>query len=47
MIRSFRCRETERISLGGVSRDFPPDIQTRARNKLVFLDKARDLDDLR
>jgi proteic killer suppression protein len=47
MIRSFRCRETERIFRGGVSPVFPPDIQTRARRKLVLLDDAVDLNDLR
>ncbi len=47
MIRSFRCRETERIFRGGVSTAFPPDIQARARRKLVLLDDAVDLNDLR
>jgi proteic killer suppression protein len=47
MIRSFRSRETERIFRGGVSPTFPPDIQMRARRKLVLLDDAADLDDLR
>jgi proteic killer suppression protein len=47
MIRSFRCRETERIFRGGVSMAFPPDIQGRARAKLALLDSAADLADLR
>jgi toxin HigB-1 len=47
MIRSFRCRETERIFRRGISRAFPPDIQVRARSKLVLLNDAVDLDDLR
>jgi proteic killer suppression protein len=47
MIKSFRCSETERVFLGGVSRALPSDIQVRARSKLIFLDKARDLNDLR
>jgi toxin HigB-1 len=47
MIRSFKCRETERIFLGGVSRTFPPNIQRRARSKLLLLDGAADLNDLR
>jgi proteic killer suppression protein len=47
MIRSFRCRETERIFRRGSSPAFPADIQVRARTKLVLLDDAADLDDLR
>jgi proteic killer suppression protein len=47
MIRSFRCAETERIFLGGVSRSFPPEIQRRAQAKLEFLHGAADLADLR
>jgi proteic killer suppression protein len=47
MIWSFRSRETERVFRGGVSATFPPDIQARARKKLVLLDDAVDLNDLR
>lgn len=47
MIRSFRCRETERIFQGNSSTVFPPDIQDRAREKLRRLDAATSLDDLR
>jgi toxin HigB-1 len=47
VIRSFQCRETERIFKGGVSRAFPADIQRRASAKLRLLDGAADLDDLR
>jgi proteic killer suppression protein len=47
VIRTFRCQETERIFRGGVSRAFPPDIQRRALAKLLLLDGAADLADLR
>lgn len=47
MIHSFRCVETQRIFLGGVSRAFPPDIQRTARRKLQQLDAAPCLDALR
>ncbi len=46
MIRSFRCRETERIFRGGTSRQFPPEIQTRARLRLRLLHSAISLADL-
>src|ERR671917_90350 len=46
MVRSFRCRETERIFHGGVPPSFPPDIQRRARAKLMLLDAAAGLADL-
>ena len=47
MIRSFRCRETEKIWSGLKSRSFPGDIQNRALRKLRQLDAAQTLDDLR
>lgn len=47
MIRSFRCKETERIWHGQPSRRFPGDIQQRALRKLRQLDASRTLDDLR
>ena len=40
MIRSFRCKETEKIWNLMKSRKFPPDIQERAVNKLSLLDTA-------
>ena len=46
MIRSFRCRETERIWNGRPSRKFPRDIQDRALRKLRQLDAARTMGDL-
>jgi len=47
MIRSFRCRETERIWNGWPSRKFPRAIQDRALRKLRQLDAARTIGDLR
>ena len=47
MIRSFRCKETERIWQGQRSRRFPGDMQNRALRKLRQLDASTALDDLR
>jgi len=47
MIRSFRDRETERVFQGVGSRRLSPDIQRRALRKLLLLDAADTLDDLR
>ena len=47
MIRSFRCKETERVWQGQSSRKFPGDIQERALRKLRQLDAASTMADLR
>ncbi len=47
MIRSFGCKETERVWEGQVSRRLPRDIQNRALRKLRQLDAALTLDDLK
>ena len=47
MIRSFSCKETERIWRGLRSRKFPGDIQDRALRKLRQLDASLIVDDLR
>jgi proteic killer suppression protein len=47
MIRSFRCKETEKIWHGTLSRKFPPDMQDRALRKLRQLDVAVTIDDSR
>ena len=47
MIRSFRDRETERVFRGEGSRRLSPDIQRRALRKVLLLDAAESLDDLR
>lgn len=47
MIRSFHCKETERLWQGQRSRKFPGDMQDRALRKLRQLDASATLDDLR
>ena len=47
MIRSFADKETDRIWNGERSRRLPHDIQGRARDKLVLLEAAETLEDLR
>jgi len=47
VIRSFRCRETERIFYRHFTRKFPRDIQKRAFMKLNAIDAATRLQDLR
>ena len=47
MIRSFKCKETEDIWNGQVSRRFHREIQDRALRKLRQLDASNGLDDLR
>jgi proteic killer suppression protein len=47
VIKSFRCRETERIFHRQFARKFPPDIQQRAFMKLNAIDAAAGLEDLR
>jgi proteic killer suppression protein len=47
MIRSFADPETERIWTFRRSRKLPPDIQRTALRKLLQLDAAEDLQDLR
>jgi proteic killer suppression protein len=47
MIESFADEETEKIFNGRVSRKLPFAIQKTARRKLLYLDDADDLRDLR
>ena len=47
MIKSFRDKETEKIFSRQISRKLPQDIQRIARKKLVILDAAVQLNDLR
>jgi proteic killer suppression protein len=47
MIKSFSCRETEKIFKGVSSRKFPADIQTSAFNKLAALHAAHNFADLK
>lgn len=47
MIADFACDETEQIFQGNASRRLPNQIQRTARRKLLYLDEALDLNDLR
>ena len=47
MIRSFACPETERLFNDESSRRLPPQIHGAARRKLLLLNQARNLNDLR
>jgi proteic killer suppression protein len=47
MIRSFACREAERLFNDQTSRRLPAQIHRAARRKLLLLNQARRLDDLR
>jgi len=47
VIRSFRDRETEKVFERERSRRLPPDVQRRAHRKLLILDAAETLEDLR
>ena len=47
MIRSFRDRETEKVFVRERSRRLPPDVQRRAHRKLLLLDAAEAVEDLR
>lgn len=46
MIRSFRCKETEKLFGRVFSRKLPHDVQRVARRKLEILDAAETLEDL-
>ncbi len=47
MIRSFRCKETEKLFGRVSSRKLPHDVQRAARRKPEILDAAETLEDLR
>ena len=47
MIQSFKCKETEKIFSGQITRKFPSDIQTRAFNKLAAIHASLVLNDLK
>ena len=46
MIKTFKCKETEKIFNGKFSKKLPHDIQGRALIKLHSLDIAEDIKDL-
>jgi proteic killer suppression protein len=47
MIKSFRCKETEKLFLRQRSARFHPDVHRIALRKLLLLDAAEKLEDLR
>ena len=47
MIRSFLCKETEALFNRNLSRKFRPDIQRTALRKLIILDSAESLMDIK
>ena len=47
VIRSFADRETEKVFLRQRSRKLPPDVQRRAHRKLLLIDAAEALQDLK
>ena len=47
MIRSFRDKRAAAIFAGFAVRGLPPQIQRRAREKLLMVDAAKELADLR
>ena len=47
MIKSFKCKETEKIWNEEFSKKLPQDIQKRALKKLMMLNIASQLDDLK
>jgi toxin HigB-1 len=47
MIKSFADKETERLFRGGKSKAVPPEIRERALSKLLVLNAATNVGDLR
>lgn len=47
MIKSFNCKETEKIFSRRFSKKFPKNLQRIAYRKLIIIDSADRLDDLR
>lgn len=47
VIKSFNCKETQKIFERTFAKKLPQDIQTKARQKLVLIDAAVELVDLR
>ena len=47
MIKSFTCKRTEKLFTRQGNNRFPADIQERALSKLLVLNAATDLNDLR
>lgn len=47
MIKSFKCKETEKVFWQKSTKKIPSDIVSRAKIKLDMLDAAQEKDDLR
>ena len=47
MVKSFSCKETKKVFERTFSKKLPQDIQAKARQKLVLIDAATELIDLR
>ncbi|MGC9367894.1 MAG: type II toxin-antitoxin system RelE/ParE family toxin, partial [bacterium] len=47
MIKSFKCKETEKIWLGKLSRKLPLEIQNIARRKLRMMNNAQNITELK
>ncbi|MBW2370203.1 MAG: type II toxin-antitoxin system RelE/ParE family toxin [Deltaproteobacteria bacterium] len=47
MIKSFKCKETQKIFQGRFSKKLPLDIQKLAERKLIMIHRAANLNDLR
>jgi proteic killer suppression protein len=47
MLKSFKCKETEKIFNGEHSKNFPTNVQERAMRKLVMINASQTLNDLR
>ncbi|MDY6861482.1 MAG: type II toxin-antitoxin system RelE/ParE family toxin [Thermodesulfobacteriota bacterium] len=47
MIKSFKCKETEKIFKRNFSKKFPQDIQRSALKKLRMINRANIINDLR
>lgn len=47
MIKTFKCKETEKVFSGRFSKKLPQDIQRLAERKLIMLHFSASLDDLR
>jgi proteic killer suppression protein len=46
MIKSFKCKETQKIFNRSFSKKLPQNIQLKARQKLVLIDAATEVIDL-
>lgn len=47
MIKSFKCKETEKIFTGKKSKILPDSLLTKALVKLAMIDSSENIDDLR